>query len=292
MPYLLALPTAAPPSACAHRPAVRTCPAPTPHAATPPTPHPETPATAAHSQRPAHSHTVPSPSRCRLSPPVPVPTPPSHIYAALFTLPTTIAARGNTDNLHARGTPPRRVASPPLLRSAVSRAAPADGAVERGRRRGGATINGKQRYAVNGVSYINPDTPLKIANYYKISGVFSVGTISDAPSGAGGAYLQTSVMGASYRDYVDIVFENSKNEVQSWHIDGYAFWVVGMDGGKWSAASRQSYNLRDAVSRNTVRAKDKLEKSMVVDNKSGKSVMSKRSKKDELHYGFYFCISC
>ncbi|KAL5203639.1 hypothetical protein ABZP36_008510 [Zizania latifolia] len=60
-------------------------------------------------------------------------------------------------------------------------------------------------------------------------------------------------MGASYRDYIDIVFENSKNEVQSWHIDGYAFWVAGMDGGKWSTASRQSYNLRDAVSWYTVR---------------------------------------
>ncbi|KAL5197430.1 hypothetical protein ABZP36_000942 [Zizania latifolia] len=114
-----------------------------------------------------------------------------------------------------------------------------------------ATINGKQRYAVNRVSHVNPDTPLKIADYYKIPGVFSVGTISDAPSG-GGAYLQTSVMGASYRDYVEIVFENSESEVQSWHIDGYAFWVVGMDGGKWSAASRQIYNLRDAISRYTV----------------------------------------
>uniref|UniRef100_A0A0D9WZC5 L-ascorbate oxidase n=1 Tax=Leersia perrieri TaxID=77586 RepID=A0A0D9WZC5_9ORYZ len=115
-----------------------------------------------------------------------------------------------------------------------------------------ATINGKQRYAVNGVSYVNADTPLKIADYYKIGGVFSVGTISDSPSGGGGAYVQTAVMGASYRDYVEIVFENSENEVQSWHIDGYAFWVVGMDGGKWSSASRQSYNLRDAVSRYTV----------------------------------------
>uniref|UniRef100_J3ML92 Plastocyanin-like domain-containing protein n=1 Tax=Oryza brachyantha TaxID=4533 RepID=J3ML92_ORYBR len=116
-----------------------------------------------------------------------------------------------------------------------------------------ATINGKQRYAVNGVSHVNPDTPLKIADYYKIAGVFSVGTISDSPSGGGGgAYLQTAVMGASYRDYVEVVFENPESEVQSWHIDGYAFWVVGMDGGEWSAASRQSYNLRDAVSRYTV----------------------------------------
>ena len=114
-----------------------------------------------------------------------------------------------------------------------------------------ATINGKQRYAVNSVSHVNADTPLKIADYYKIPGVFSVGTISDSPT-YGGAYLRTSVMGADYRGYVEIVFENSENEVQSWHIDGYAFWVVGMNGGKWSPASRQIYNLRDGVSRYTV----------------------------------------
>lgn len=116
-----------------------------------------------------------------------------------------------------------------------------------------ATIGGKRRYAVNGVSYVGPDTPLKVADYYKIGGVFSVGTIADSPPTNGGAaYLQTSVMGASYRDYVEVVFENGEDEVQSWHIDGYAFWVVGMDGGKWSSASRQGYNLRDGVSRYTV----------------------------------------
>ncbi|RCV13194.1 hypothetical protein SETIT_2G328100v2 [Setaria italica] len=114
-----------------------------------------------------------------------------------------------------------------------------------------AIINGKQRYAVNSVSYVSPDTPLKVADYYKIGGVFSVGTIADSPS-YGSAYLQTSVMGANYRDYVEVVFENNEDEVQSWHIDGYAFWVVGMDGGKWSPASRQGYNLRDGVSRYTV----------------------------------------
>ncbi|VAH29649.1 unnamed protein product [Triticum turgidum subsp. durum] len=100
-------------------------------------------------------------------------------------------------------------------------------------------------------THVNADTPLKIADYYKIAGVFSVGTISDSPT-YGGAYLRTSVMGADYRGYVEIVFENSENEVQSWHIDGYAFWVVGMNGGKWSPASRQIYNLRDGVSRYTV----------------------------------------
>ncbi|KAK8960634.1 hypothetical protein KSP40_PGU015201 [Platanthera guangdongensis] len=114
-------------------------------------------------------------------------------------------------------------------------------------------INGKQRYGVNSVSFNPSDTPLKIADYYKIGGVFSLGSIPDNPT-FGGMYLQTSVMEANFRDYVEIVFENYEDLVQSWHIDGYAFWVVGMDGGQWSSASRKSYNLRDAVSRCTVQS--------------------------------------
>lgn len=89
-----------------------------------------------------------------------------------------------------------------------------------------ATINGKQRYAVNSVSFIPADTPLKLADYYKISGVFWAGSIPDRPT-FGGAYLQTSVMGANYREYIEIVFENYENTVQSWHIDGYSFFAVG-----------------------------------------------------------------
>ncbi|CAL9124288.1 unnamed protein product [Musa acuminata var. zebrina] len=112
-------------------------------------------------------------------------------------------------------------------------------------------INGKQRYAVNSVSFIPADTPLKVADFYKIPGVFSLGSISDNPT-FGGGYLRTSVMAANFRDYVEIVFENYENTMQSWHIDGYSFWIVGMDGGQWSAASRKSYNLRDAVARCTV----------------------------------------
>ncbi|KAI3498835.1 hypothetical protein L1887_34621 [Cichorium endivia] len=112
-------------------------------------------------------------------------------------------------------------------------------------------INGKQRYAVNSVSFIPADTPLKIADYYKISGVFSLGTIPDIPT-VGADYLQTSVMAADFRAFAEIVFENSEENVQSWHIDGHFFFVVGMDGGRWSSASRISYNLIDGISRSTV----------------------------------------
>jgi FtsP/CotA-like multicopper oxidase with cupredoxin domain len=112
-------------------------------------------------------------------------------------------------------------------------------------------IGGKQRYAVNSVSFVPADTPLKIADYYKIGGVFKVGSILDNPTRKP-MYLDTSVMGADYRAFIEIVFENQENFVQSWHLDGYAFWVVGMDGGSWTTASRNQYNLRDAISRSTV----------------------------------------
>ncbi|KAI6697528.1 hypothetical protein NL676_017647 [Syzygium grande] len=112
-------------------------------------------------------------------------------------------------------------------------------------------INGKQRYAVNSVSFVPADTPLKLADYFNIPGVFALGSVSDSPTG-GAAYLQTSVMAADFRGYVEIVFENVEDTVQSWHIDGHNFFVVGMDGGQWTPASKLSYNLRDAISRCTV----------------------------------------
>nr|XP_004506310.1 L-ascorbate oxidase homolog [Cicer arietinum] len=112
-------------------------------------------------------------------------------------------------------------------------------------------INGKQRYAINSVSFIPSDTPLKLGDYFKIQGLFSLGSISDNPTGGDG-YLQTSVMAADYRAYVEIVFHNPEDTLQSWHIDGHFFFVVGMDIGQWSPASRLSYNLIDAISRCTV----------------------------------------
>ncbi|XP_021756514.1 L-ascorbate oxidase homolog [Chenopodium quinoa] len=111
-------------------------------------------------------------------------------------------------------------------------------------------VNGKQRYAVNSVSFIPADTPLKLADYFKIGGVFTVGSIPYNPTGSG-IYLATSVMGADYRSFIEIVFENTEDVVQSWHLDGYSFFVVGLDGGTWSPASRNQYNLRDAPFRCT-----------------------------------------
>ncbi|PIN13591.1 Laccase [Handroanthus impetiginosus] len=68
----------------------------------------------------------------------------------------------------------------------------------------------------------------------------------------GNGYLATSVMHGDYRSFVEIVFQNWEDTVQSWHIDGYSFFVMGMEGGQWTEASRSHYNLRDTVARCTV----------------------------------------
>nr|CAH67167.1 H0211B05.4 [Oryza sativa] len=115
-------------------------------------------------------------------------------------------------------------------------------------------VAGKQRYAVNGVSFVEADTPLKLADYYRISDVFRLGGIPDAPpAGAAAApRSEAAVMDSDYRSFLEIVFENSEDSVQIWHLDGYSLFVVGMDRGVWSEQSRKSYNLVDAVSRCTV----------------------------------------
>ncbi|OIT35849.1 putative udp-n-acetylglucosamine--peptide n-acetylglucosaminyltransferase sec [Nicotiana attenuata] len=63
--------------------------------------------------------------------------------------------------------------------------------------------------------------------------------------------LIMGVMGPDYKPFVQIVFQNTDNIMQSWHLDGYSFFVVGMDEGRWSPASKTQYNLIDAVSRCT-----------------------------------------
>ncbi|KAL1333076.1 hypothetical protein HN51_061832 [Arachis hypogaea] len=115
-----------------------------------------------------------------------------------------------------------------------------------------AMINGKKRYAVNKVSYVNPDTPLKLADYFNIPGIFSVDSIQSLPSnGPASAQIATSVIPNSLHDFIEVVFQNNENTMQSWHLDGYDFWVVGYGFGEWTPAKRRSYNLVDAVTRHT-----------------------------------------
>lgn len=87
-------------------------------------------------------------------------------------------------------------------------------------------IDGKQRYAVNGVSYAVPDTPLKLADHFNLPGVFTWDSIP-ADSANAANVTGTPVLRFDLHDFNEIVLQNTENTMQSWHLDGYDFWVVG-----------------------------------------------------------------
>lgn len=87
----------------------------------------------------------------------------------------------------------------------------------------------KLRYAINGVSHTNPDTPLKLAEYFgSADKVFKYDTIQDmpAPEKENGAIEMPNVVNVTFRTFVEIIFENHEKSMQSWHLDGYSFFPV------------------------------------------------------------------
>ena len=85
----------------------------------------------------------------------------------------------------------------------------------------------KLRYTINGVSFIQQDTPLKLADYFRLSDVFEPNIMFDTPNDNVLLVLGTSVVDAMYHEYVHVVFQNPLQQIQTWHLDGYNFFVVG-----------------------------------------------------------------
>ncbi|KAG2691189.1 hypothetical protein I3843_09G219900 [Carya illinoinensis] len=116
-------------------------------------------------------------------------------------------------------------------------------------------VDGKLRYAVNGISHIDPVTPLKLAEYYGVTEkVFKYDIISDNPPAkdADKMTMAPNVFNMTFRNFVEIIFENHEKSIQSWHLDGYSFFAVAIEPGRWTPERRKNYNLLDAVSRHTV----------------------------------------
>ena len=88
---------------------------------------------------------------------------------------------------------------------------------------------GKLRYAINGVSHIDPATPVKLAEYYGIANkVFKYDTIPDDPKNIAPNKItvEPNVVNTTFRNFVEIIFENHEKSLQSWHLDGYSFFAV------------------------------------------------------------------
>ncbi|PKI71550.1 hypothetical protein CRG98_008067 [Punica granatum] len=114
--------------------------------------------------------------------------------------------------------------------------------------------SGKLRYSLNGVSHVNPATPLKLAEYYQVpEKVFQYNIISDEPPAKIEQVKQApNVLNVTFRNYVEIILENHEKSIQSYNLDGYSFFAVAIEPGRWTPEKRSNYNLLDAVSRHTI----------------------------------------
>ncbi|KAK4408607.1 L-ascorbate oxidase [Sesamum angolense] len=116
-----------------------------------------------------------------------------------------------------------------------------------------SSSNGKLRFGINGVSHVDAETPLKLAEYYGVADkVFTYSLMKDEPQEGDKVEVAPNVVNGTYRNFVEIIFENHEKTIQTWHLDGFSFFAVAIEPGRWSPEKRKNYNLLDALSRNTI----------------------------------------
>ncbi|CAN4113816.1 unnamed protein product [Withania somnifera] len=116
-------------------------------------------------------------------------------------------------------------------------------------------VNGKLRFALNGISHTDAETPYKLAEYFGVHDkLFKYDIMPDqAPNtDLSKVTVAPNIMNGTWRNFVEIIFENQERTIQSYHLDGYAFFAVQIEAGKWSPEKRKNYNLVDAISRHTI----------------------------------------
>ncbi|KAG8476601.1 hypothetical protein CXB51_033453 [Gossypium anomalum] len=111
------------------------------------------------------------------------------------------------------------------------------------------TIDRKRRTTLSGISFVNPATPIRLADQFKVKGVCKL----DFPSRplTGPPKMETSVINGTFWGFMEVILQNNDTKVQTYHLSGYAFFVVGMDYGEWSENSRGIYNKWVGIARST-----------------------------------------
>ncbi|MFS7914347.1 putative laccase [Helianthus anomalus] len=76
-------------------------------------------------------------------------------------------------------------------------------------------------YTLSGISFFNPKTPIRLADEYKVKGVYEL----DLPTEplAGPPKMETSAINGTYRRFMEVILQNIERKMHSYHIDRYAF---------------------------------------------------------------------
>lgn len=86
-------------------------------------------------------------------------------------------------------------------------------------------IDGKLRSTFNGISFVNPNTPVRLADKFKVKGDYKL-DFPSRPLDRTPRSDRSSING-TYKGFVEIILQNNDTVVQSFHMDGYSFFVVG-----------------------------------------------------------------
>lgn len=90
-----------------------------------------------------------------------------------------------------------------------------------------ADLGDHHRYTINNVSYMTPSTPPKLADYFANgSNVYQLDAFPTNSVNQEAA-LGTSVVTGNHKGWIEIVFKNDLDVMDSWHLDGFGFYVVG-----------------------------------------------------------------
>ncbi|KAI3756517.1 hypothetical protein L1987_56338 [Smallanthus sonchifolius] len=111
------------------------------------------------------------------------------------------------------------------------------------------TINGKKRATLSGISFVNPTTPIRLADEFKVKGAYKLDFPTEPLTGP--PRMETSVINGTYRGFMEVILQNNETKMYSYHMNGYAFFVVGMGYGEWTNDSRGTYNKWDGIARTT-----------------------------------------
>lgn len=169
----------------------------------------------------------------------PLPDPPNDVYDTSYALNQAMSIRQNVSASGARPNPQGsfhygqiNVTDVYLLKSVPP-----------------VSIDGKLRATFNGISYKNPATPIRLADVYYVMGDYKL----DFPTKPMNRppKVDASIINATYKGFIEVILQNNDTVAQSFHMDGYSFFVVGMGFGEWTENSRGSYNRWDAISRST-----------------------------------------
>ncbi|KAL7001690.1 Serine/threonine protein kinase [Sarracenia purpurea var. burkii] len=173
----------------------------------------------------------------------PLPDPPNDVYDTSFVVNQALSIRQNVSASGARPNPQGsfHYGSINVTDVYVLRSLPP------------VVIDGKLRTTFNGISFVNPDTPIRLADQFNVKGAYKL----DFPSKplTGPPRMDRSVINATYKGFIEVILQNNDTVVQSFHMDGYSFFVVGyycrIGYGEWTENSRNSYNKWDAIFRCT-----------------------------------------